>query len=445
MQPMQRARTRARAAAAPSVLARPPALSLWHHQPHCAPRQRQRLVRARAAPRDDDDDGDDAARRAPAAPPPAADDDRASTRLARLAAEAVASPIFYLFAGLVAVKLVASTGEQAPAILAFAALPVTALTALSRSPLGAAVQASLEARLPELEAASAERRRAAAEARRASPFFGARRPLLPSALGGGRAPWLDGTLAGDYGFDPLGLSAPDRAPLVLPSLFGGGGGGAAAAAAAAAAPGPAATAAAASGAAKTPPPSRTDALAPPPGTNAPLARMAEAELLHARWAMLGALGCLVPEALQLLAHVDVGPEARWWAVGGAKLHGDFDIEWGGIRGLHIAGRQGVGVIAAAQAFLMGGPEYARRVGIRSLEPVGVYLPGDGNYPGGAPFDPLGLADDGARFARLATSEVRHGRLAMVAFLGYAAQAAATRKGPVENLLDACGVVVGPGA
>lgn len=42
---------------------------------------------------------------------------------------------------------------------------------------------------------------------------------------------------------------------------------------------------------------------------------------------------------------------------------------------------------------MGGPEYARYVGIKSLEPVGVFLPGcpDSNYPGGAPFDPLGFS------------------------------------------------------
>jgi light-harvesting complex II chlorophyll a/b binding protein 7 len=45
--------------------------------------------------------------------------------------------------------------------------------------------------------------------------------------------------------------------------------------------------------------------------------------------------------------------------------------------------------------LMGGPEYARYVGIKSLEPVGVFLPGcpDINYPGGAPFDPLGFSKD----------------------------------------------------
>jgi hypothetical protein len=37
---------------------------------------------------------------------------------------------------------------------------------------------------------------------------------------------------------------------------------------------------------------------------------------------------------------------------------------------------------------MGGPEYARYVGIKGLEPVGVFLPGTQVYPGGVPFDPL---------------------------------------------------------
>ena len=39
----------------------------------------------------------------------------------------------------------------------------------------------------------------------------------------------------------------------------------------------------------------------------------------------------------------------------------------------------------------------RYVGIRSLEPVGVHLPGDQNYPGGGPFDPMGLAGDAEGF------------------------------------------------
>lgn len=39
----------------------------------------------------------------------------------------------------------------------------------------------------------------------------------------------------------------------------------------------------------------------------------------------------------------------------------------------------------------------RYVGIRSLEPVGVFLPGDQNYPGGGPFDPLNYAADADGF------------------------------------------------
>lgn len=70
-------------------------------------------------------------------------------------------------------------------------------------------------------------------------------------------------------------------------------------------------------------------------------------------------------------------------VGAAKLSGDT-INYLGIEGLRVAGKQGIGVIAACQLVLMGGPEYARSVGIKGLEPVGIFLPGDANYPGGAP-------------------------------------------------------------
>lgn len=77
----------------------------------------------------------------------------------------------------------------------------------------------------------------------------------------------------------------------------------------------------------------------------------------------------------------------------------------------------------------------RQVGIRSLEPVGVFLPGDQNYPGGTPFDPLGFSQDAEGFVEQAVREVKNGRLAMVAMLGYFVQAAVTQKGPVQNLLD----------
>lgn len=77
----------------------------------------------------------------------------------------------------------------------------------------------------------------------------------------------------------------------------------------------------------------------------------------------------------------------------------------------------------------------RQVGIRSLEPVGVFLPGDQNYPGGTPFDPLGFSQQPDGFVQQAVKEIKNGRLAMVAMLGYFVQAAVTRQGPVENLLE----------
>lgn len=93
------------------------------------------------------------------------------------------------------------------------------------------------------------------------------------------------------------------------------------------------------------------------------------------------------------------------------------------------------MIAICQALLMVGPEYARYCGIEALEPLGIYLPGDINYPGGALFDPLNLSKDPPTFEELKVKEIKNGRLAMVAWLGFYVQAALTGKGPIQNLLE----------
>ena len=286
-------------------------------------------------------------------------------------ATVISSPLFYLAAGIGAIKLVSSTGEQGASTLVFAALPVTALTLLSKSDIGKNVADALQEKMPQLDAEADELKARHQEARDRSSFFGPNRPCLTSP-----PPHLNGSVPGDSGFDPLNLSSDPQA----------------------------------------------------------FARYIECELLHARWAMLGAIGALVPESLEKFGGVDVG-ESIWWNVGAAKLSEDLTLNWGGIEGLRIAGKQGIGIIVACQIALMGGPEYARYVGIRSLEPVGVHLPGEALYPGGAPFDPLGFAQAPDSYVEQQVKEIKNGRLAMFAFAGYFVQGAVTKDGPVQNAID----------
>jgi len=285
----------------------------------------------------------------------------------------VSSPLFYVTFGIVGGVAVVSQFEDAALLLS--ALPIVGLTVLSKTDFGTRLEGAIVDRRPALDAAEAAAEVQRAVARAASPHYGAGRSkfLGPLAFDSAYPPHLVGELPGDYGFDPLNLSASPES----------------------------------------------------------LDRNQELELLHARWAMLGVVGVVVPELL-----TDVGAlplaESVWWKVGAAKLGGE-SLNYLGIGGFVIAGKQGVAVIAACQAVLMGGPEYARFVGIRSLEPVGVYLPGDKNYPGGAPFDPLGLSDDAAGFEWQRVAEIKHGRMAMAAMAGCFAQAVVTQEGPVANL------------
>eukprot|EP00803_Ostreobium_quekettii_P001165 evm.model.scf_1801.4 EVM.evm.TU.scf_1801.4 scf_1801:24369-26356(+) len=142
-----------------------------------------------------------------------------------------------------------------------------------------------------------------------------------------------------------------------------------------------------------------------------LARMRECEVINGRWAMLGVVGSLTVEILGL-GNWYTGPS--WVKEGGTATYlGNpipFDIK----------------TLAAIELVLMGGAE-ALRGGEPDLETR--------IYPGGA-FDPFGFSKgDKAKLDELKLKEIKNGRLAMFAMLGFYFQYYATGKGPVECWTD----------
>ncbi|KAK0576021.1 hypothetical protein LWI29_010720 [Acer saccharum] len=265
--------------------------------------------------------------------------------------------------------------QELAGVLVFSAIPFSAVKAIANSPVGVWLQnRMLETKKAALQDSS-NFKALAQNARDESLWYGEERPRWLGPIPFEYPEYLTGELPGDYGFDVAGLS---KDPVAFQKYF-------------------------------------------------------NFEILHARWAMLASLGAVIPEVLDMLGAFHF-VEPVWWRVGYSKLQGET-LDYLGIPGLHLAGSQGVIVIAICQALLMVGPEYARYCGIEALEPLGIFLPGDINYPGGALFDPLKLSKDPVSFEDLKVKEIKNGRLAMVAWLGFYAQAALTGKGPVQNLVD----------
>ena len=144
---------------------------------------------------------------------------------------------------------------------------------------------------------------------------------------------------------------------------------------------------------------------------ATFARYRETELIHARWAMLGALGCVVPEW-----GIGTEPGLNWVNVQ-AKIFSPEGLNY--LDQPSLIHAQSPVITVAVLVVIMGLAESYRANG------AGANIEGlDRLHPGG-PFDPLGLADDPDTFAELKVKEIKNGRLAMFSMLGFFVQAIVT--------------------
>jgi len=180
---------------------------------------------------------------------------------------------------------------------------------------------------------------------------------------------LNGTLAGDYGFDPLSLGQETET----------------------------------------------------------LRWYVQAELVHCRTAMTAVAGILFPAIATKAGALNV-PE---WYDAGKIAQDNSAIPFG--------------TLVIVQLLLCGWAETKRWQDF--VNPgsqadgsfLGVTDPFKGKengYPGGKFFDPFAMAEgDAATYARYKEAEVKNGRLAMVALVGFVFQHEATGKGPIDNLAD----------
>jgi len=149
-----------------------------------------------------------------------------------------------------------------------------------------------------------------------------------------------------------------------------------------------------------------------------IAKLAETELIHGRWAMLGTAGAWGAE---------VGTGIPWFKAGALCTPEDCTAMSSIFPGQVIdLAPEGSGFpsfynVLAFEVITIGLAE-AYRTGL--IDPAFPELEVGDLHPGGEHFDPLGLADT-FDLDEMKVAEIKHARLAMLSWLGFLSQAVAT--------------------
>ncbi|KAI8472383.1 MAG: light-harvesting chlorophyll-a/b protein of photosystem I [Monoraphidium minutum] len=191
--------------------------------------------------------------------------------------------------------------------------------------------------------------------------------------------YLDGSLPGDFGFDPLGLLDPvNSGGFITPEW------------------------------------------------------LQYSEVIHCRWAMLGAAGIMGQDALGALGAIPEGTHIEWWRTGVIPPAGTYDNYWTDpytLFAIEVVAMQ-FAELKRLQDFRYPGSQGKQY--FLGLEKV---FEGSGNpaYPGGPWFNMFNLGKTEAEMNKLKLNEIKNGRLAMLAVLGFGAQAVMTQQAPLANL------------
>uniref|UniRef100_A0A0F7GYN8 Chlorophyll a-b binding protein, chloroplastic n=1 Tax=Pelargonium citronellum TaxID=73188 RepID=A0A0F7GYN8_9ROSI len=151
----------------------------------------------------------------------------------------------------------------------------------------------------------------------------------------------------------------------------------------------------------------------------------QAELVHCRFAMAGVAGILLTDFLRVtgISNLPVWYEAGAVKYGFASTRTLFMVQML-LMGFVETKRYMDFVSPGSQA--QDGTFFGIEASFQGLEP---------GYPGGPILNPLGLAKDAKKAHALKLKEIKNGRLAMVAMLGFFVQASVTHAGPIDNLVE----------